>query len=84
MIACPDQSIYPYASYGINYCPDYGEEDELRNNWYSDDNYSILRLTIEECQEKDSSVPCATKEEIDRYAYENVMIVQAKFGYLNL
>ena len=47
MIACPDQSIYPYASYGINYCPDYGEEDELRNNWGYDDNYSILRLAIE-------------------------------------
>ena len=43
-----------------------------------------MRWTIERCQEDDSQVPCASKEEIDKFAYENIVVVQAMFGYLNL
>ena len=29
-------------------------------------------------------MPCASKEEIDKFAFENLVVVQARFGYLNL
>ena len=43
-----------------------------------------MRWTIERCQDDDSEVPCKSKEEIDEYAYKNIVVLQSRFGYMNL
>ena len=77
------KSIIDWGYYGQFYCPDWSDEDILWNNYYYKDN-SWLRWTIERCQDDDSAVPCATKDEIDDYAHNNIMVLQSRFGYMNL
>ena len=87
MIACENKflpkSVTDMDYFGKYYCPDFGDEDRLLNNYYYAD-HAWMRWTIERCQEEHSTVPCASKAEIDQYAYENIVVLQSRFGYLNL
>lgn len=78
-----EKSVTDMDYYGKYYCPDFKEEDKLINNYYYTE-YSWMRWTIERCQDSESAVPCASKEEIDKFAYENIVVLQSRFGYLNL
>ena len=77
------QSVKDMDYYGQYYCPDFGENDKLLNNYYYAD-YAWMRWTIERCQDDESEVPCKSKDEIDQYAYENIVVLQSRFGYMNL
>ena len=68
---------------GKYYCPDYGENDKLLNNYYYADS-AWMRWTIERCNDNDTQVTCNSTENIDNYAREHIVVLQARFGYMNL
>lgn len=46
--------------------------------------HSYFRLMIERCNNETSSITCATREQIDEYAYMNKFGVQGRIGTSNL
>ena len=60
--------------FGKYYCPDFKDGDELINNYYYAE-YAWMRWAIERCDESESEVGCATEEEIDQFAYENIVVL---------
>lgn len=87
MIKCDNQYMpqilkdndYP----GQFYCPDFEEEQELFANYLYQD-HSYFRLAFERCNNETIGITCATKEQIDEYAYMNKIGVQGRIGTSNL
>ena len=70
-----DQSIADAFYQGQYYCPEFGVEDELYNNFYYKES-SWLRWEVVRCDNETNNIPCAPKEEIDDYLYKNLVLVQ--------
>lgn len=72
-----DDSLTEAFYQGQYYCPDFGEEDQLYQNYYYTES-SWLRFEVQRCDPQTNNIPCASREDIDKYLFEKLVLVQVK------